>query len=155
MSTPNPPEGTRRSVPPSKTPAARRLRRFTSDPRYSAKLKQLPRGEQRRILDLVAGNQGKRARQETLTAYDQRREARNARARQLRRDKAETAAINNLTKRLPEARSTSLRRGMEHMSYKDLRFARDATREELQEAARSGRRTITIDGEEINLFWYH
>lgn len=158
MSSPNTPGGTDRSlsgISPSKTPEARRLRRFTTDPRYGPKLKHLPQREQRRILDLVTGNRGRQARQELLTADTARKEARNARERRARRSKAENSAISNLTKRLPEARRSSLERHMEQMTYRDLKFAREATREELQEAARSGKRTITINGEEVNLFWYH
>jgi len=153
MSSSIPPGGTGRSVPPSKTPAARRLRRFTSDPRYSTKLRQLPRGEQRRILDLVTANQGKQARQEVLTSYQTRREARNAQARQRRLDKSINEALHNVGRQLPEARLNRMKDHFQHMTWQDRRFAKTATRDELRDRARSDYR-IVVDGKEINPFWY-
>lgn len=157
MTSANPPEGTERSQPrvsPSKTPEARRLKRFTSDPRYGPKLKQLPQREQRRLRALVTGNQGRQARQETLTAYQTHREARNARDRQRRLDKSVDTALNNISRQLPEARADRMRGHFAAMSWQERRFAQTATREELRERARNGPKTITIDGVEYNPFWY-
>lgn len=163
MSTPLPPEGTERSlrgVPPSKTPEARRVRRFTTDPRYGPKLNQLPKGEQRRLLDLVTVNRGRQARQETLTAYQTRREARNARARELRRTNAESKAWSNLYSQLPEGRRSLQQKYLGHMEYRHLHFAQKATSDELRNRARAQTAEeapndfVTIDGVEVNVFWY-
>lgn len=157
MTSQNPPEGTDRSqlrVSPSKTPEARRLKRFTSDPRYGPKLKQLPQREQRRLLDMVTANRGKQARQETLTTWQARRDARNARDRQRRLDKSVDTALRNISRQLPEARADRMRDRFAAMSWQERRFAQTATREELRERARNGPKTITIDGVEYNPFWY-
>lgn len=153
VSTSIPPQGTGRSLPPSKTPMARRLSRFTKDPRYGPKLSRLPKTEQRRLLDMVAAGQGRQARKDVLVTEQARRETRNAQARQRRLTRSVDTALHNVSRQLPEARVERMKDRFAQMSWQDRKFAQTATREELRERARSGP-TITINGVEINPFWY-
>lgn len=138
----------------TRNPAARRLQRLLKDPKYGPKLRHLPRGEQRRISDLVASNQGRQARRELLAADEARRAARNLADRTRRRTRAEQGALDNLRRMLPEARTSRVQRNIEQMSFRDLKFAREAGRSELRDRATNGKR-IVVGTKEINLFWYH
>lgn len=157
MSTPQPPSdgGAPRPLSPSKTPEARRLQRFSSDPRYGPKLAQLPKGEQTRILGMIKGNQGKAARKELLATHQARRDTRNARDRTNRLNKSVDAGLRNLTRQLPEAHKRTLQANLENMTWSERRFAQTATRDELRERARSGTNTLIIDGKAYNPFWYN
>lgn len=154
MSSSIPPQGTGRSLPPSKTPLARRLSRFTRDPHYGPKLSRLPKGEQRRLLDMVTAGQGRQARKDLLVTEQARRETRNAQARQRRLDRSVDTALHNVRRQLPEARTERMKDRFSQMTWQERKFAQTATREELRERARNGPKTITINGVEINPFWY-
>lgn len=137
-----------------KSPEERRLQRFLTDSKYGPKLSQLPKREQRRFTDMVTENRGREARKALLAADTRRRDVRNQRDRDRRRATAEASALTNLTRRLPEARKSTLDRNMQHMTHRDLKFASKATRGELRVRASTGRRVL-VDGQEINLFWYN
>jgi hypothetical protein len=117
-------------------------------------LGRLPKGEQRRLLDMVAGNQGRQARKEAAALTESRKEAKNTRERARRLARSVDSALHNVSGRLPEARTERMRRRFELMSPQERAFARKATREELRDRARNGPKTITIDGMEYNPFWY-
>lgn len=162
MSTPIPPGGgdTPRPLPPSKTPEARRLQRFNSDPRYGPKLSQLPKGEQARILGMVKGNQGKAARKELLKTHTQRKDTKNARARDIRRSKAEQANFRRFFNKIPEARRSMVQQNIGSMEYRHLHAVQNASPEELRERAKAQKPEdapkdfVIVNGVAINVFWY-
>ena len=134
--------------------AVRRLQRILDDEDYGPRLARLRGSDERAILERISRGEGLRDRalRDEIDAADARRRARERERR--RRTLYQRAVDNSLLQHsVAGATRTGVERSLQFATDAELRFAENATRNELVVRARE--RPRDIEGIEINPFWYH
>lgn len=128
--------------------ALRRLNTLLADETYGPALARLRGEDERRVLQAVSENRGADARREILAADQRRRE----RVRVQRHTALFRRAVDNVAAR-HAARPRDVEKHLANATEAELRFAAGADRDQLIQRAREAPRTL--EGRDINPFWYH
>lgn len=136
----------------------KRLAYILSDELYGPMLARLRGDRERRVLDLIDQNRGKEARQAILEGDEERRaqnRERRARRYQTLQEMQDSAADNILRIFGRKADESNVRTNVGYMRPNELRFAADATEDDLTEKAVQPADRPNANGKDINPFWYH